>query len=160
MGKIERLDFKRIVPTQSYLQDKQIIGFFEEYLKGPKDIIVPVRRLGNKDLLFDGHHSLSSLELLKDLFPTNYYVWIANHELDEIKKLPKNIHQDEKSLKYKNWNINEKFHYIHELAFPEKGMQDLVEANECLGDLRNKYEFMANKNTLINFLKKERVWRI
>lgn len=159
MGKIELLDFSRIVPTQRYLQDKQVLCFFQEYLKGPMDIIVPVRRLEKKDLLFDGHHSLCSLELLKDFFPTNYYVWVAEHEEDFITSLPKNIHQDENSLKYKNWNINEKFYYIHELAFPEKGIEDSIKTNRNLQDLRNKYEFMESKDTLINFLKKEGVWK-
>lgn len=146
MGKIEEMDFKRIVPTQSWLYSDYAKNFIESYKKNPKDIIVPVVRLDNRDLLLDGHHSIFSIELKKNFFKNKAYIWLVNNEEDYIKNLEDNFHNDLNVLENKNHWINERYHIALEGNF-RKTLKELKYQN----NFNNLFEDFLSKSIKFSF---------
>ena len=139
MGKIIEIDPSKVVPTQDYLIEKNMLDFTKSYVTNAKEaLIITKKNYDGNIIVLDGHHRGASIGLLKRLGKKyKLFAWVADSNDDYIENLPKEFYQEGNTIDRMNDNLKRMF----DEAEPNYG--------KTLDDLAKNHSFIESPMRLL-----------
>jgi len=148
MGIELKIKTNQLIPTQKNLTIWQFKDLFKDYIKNPKDMIIPVRKdpfQDGKYLILDGHHGSCLIDIMQEFMNVNLFVWVAKNEEDYIWKITRDYYS--KSFWSYNENILIRFNKVLEVVQTDA-------LPKSIGEMRVKYSWLKDANSMFNYFKK------
>lgn len=146
VGKVVRIDTKKVAPSQSGLEEGNIARVVRSYSKNPKEIILPVVHhplQKGRLVLLDGHNTTCFADVVNDFFPNKIVLfgWIPDHNRDFIAGAPGCFYLDDISIK--NNNILYGYNVTERISFPE--------VPDNIAGIRKKHSYLSDYDSLMRY---------